>query len=137
MKKLICAGLFLLSSTACEISATLLIPGNASGNNLGVYSFNQAIVAKDFNPATGEMFVGLNNPNPAGGTSPGPYAISKFSPFQNYFGSATTNPIFQPIAPIAAQAATIDFLALANSFENTAPLLGYVITNSGQTIPPT
>jgi hypothetical protein len=112
-----------MSIISSYLQAATLIVGNATANNIGVNSFDQSIVAKDFNPATGEMFVGLSASTPTSGS----FAISKFSPYQNYAGSATRIPVFQAIATNdIIQGAPVDFLSLANSLGNKSPLLGMV-----------
>jgi len=110
-----------------HVNGTVLIQGNAlSGSTLGIITFNQSVVAKAFNPATGDLFVGLTSPSSA---PSGAFAISLL-PRQNVGSQMFPIPTFQPIAASLIQSMNIDFLTLINSQGNTFPLIVAVPTNT-------
>lgn len=100
---------------------TAIIKGDSTVANPTIFTFNDPVSAKVFDPFMGTLYVALaTSPN---GTDQ--YTIAKLP--RSTVGAAQN---FLPIAPSTLKAKAIDFLALATSPGNTSPILAVVPVNS-------
>lgn len=126
MKKILSLAIILFLIPSYTLKPATLVRGNATAPNNTVNTFDQFVSAKTYNPATGDLFVGL------GASGSGNFSISILNR-QNVGSQNFAFPTFQAIAAGGAvQGTPIDFLTLINSIGNTFPLIAATPVSSPQ-----
>lgn len=114
--------LLLAISFGVSLHATTIVPGTAGATQN--QSFTTAIKATAFNRASGSFYAGIT----AGSSLPTIYKAKRAT------NSAPSS--FSAIESLSPQVVdTIEFIALATSFTNTIPNIGYVTLNTTSTTP--